>query len=139
MSTSISSGHAGVGLIGSLGGFGRLAQMCDMTNPTGYCYPGGGTATSGGDGFNWGGLIAAISVAGADAIKIVQAANQYPYPYGNPYQTYPGGINSQMAQYAAQGNFNALAQYQGGFSLGGSTGILLILGFGMVMMMSMRR
>lgn len=94
--------------------------------------------------FNWDGLIAAITAGGVQATHAIQAANAYPYPYGNPYSTYPGGINQQMIGAYQQGGPGALAQYQIGQSSGSigiSSSMLLILGVGMMMfmMMSMNR
>lgn len=90
--------------------------------------------------FNWDGLVAAIAAGGTAAANALRAANTYPYPYGNPYSQYPGGVNQGMVGAYQQGGPGALAQYQIGQSSGSigiSSSMLLILGLGMMMFMMM--
>lgn len=140
MSTTITTGHPGVGLMSSLGSFKALSQCMDLYGNEIPCtdsgWPGGGgtTDTVSGGGFDWAGLVSAITAGGVAATNAIRAANTYPYPYGNPYSAYGSqGITPQLlAQYQASGSISA-----GGF--GGSSMMFLIVGLVVVMMVSMRR
>lgn len=140
MSTTITGGHPGVGLMSSMGAFYKLrglGQCSDLWGNDIPCDGGGGTVDTGGGGggFDWAGLVSAITAGGIAATNAIKAANTYPYPYGNPYSAYGSqGITPQMlAQFQATGSVSSV-----GFG-SSSTMMFMMVGLVLVMMVSMRR